>query len=274
MPSFASRLRAGERLLGMQCFTGSPHLVEAMAVAGFDHVMIDTEHTAFSIAEAVHLIRAADSFRIAPLVRVHAPYAPNISKALDAGAAGVVVPRVVTPDDMRAALDAAFFPPLGQRGMCPDTRGARYSFDGWLAHARGAQSEIAVIPLIEDVAALAHIDAICAMEGVHAVFFGPGDYGVSLGAVAEGFSERIRQETWEGLTMVAAACRRHGKALMATPLFGLDKPDRAVAGLFDVGVTAVMYSIDSLLFQGLARNVAAAFRRQADGHAVRRPVVQ
>ena len=260
MTCFARRLADRERLLGMQCFSASAHMLESLAAAGFDYAMIDTEHTEISIVEAIGLVRAAQSFGMAALVRVHEPYPPNISKALDAGADGVMVPRVITPDDMQAALDAAFFPPRGKRGMCPDTRAARYGMDGWLAHARGAHRDLAVVPLIEDVAALAHIDEICAADGVHGVCFGPGDFGVSIGAAEEGFSPRIQAETQRALARVAEACRRHGIGLMTTPLFDLLEPAAAMRQMAADDVTAVLYSIDTYLFRALADGIAGAFR--------------
>jgi 2-keto-3-deoxy-L-rhamnonate aldolase RhmA len=257
--NFVEKLRAKAPTLGMQNFSGSPHMLEILGVAGFDCVMIDTEHTSSSSAESAHLIRAAQSFGLSPLIRVHAPYDVQIGKALDAGAEGVIVPRVNTREEASSAVSAACYPPRGTRGMCPDTRGAGYDMDSWLDYARQLPKNVAIIPLIEDKLALAEIDEICAVDGIAAVFFGPGDYGVSLGAADRGFDEAIRSETLTALDRVSQAAARAGVSMMATPLHDLLQPEEAIRLLRERGVDAVMYSIDTFLFRQLAGSIAKAF---------------
>ena len=257
--NFVKKLRARAPTLGMQNFSGSPHMLEILGVAGFDCVMIDTEHTSFSTAECAHLIRAAQSFGLSPLIRVHAPYDVQIGKALDAGAEGVVVPRVNTKLDASRAVSAACYPPQGTRGMCPDTRGAGYDMDGWIDYARQLPENVAVILLIEDKLALAEIDEICSVDGIAAVFFGPGDFGVSLGAAERGFDEAIRSETLSALDRVSQAAARAGVSMMATPLHDLLQPEETIHHLRERGVDAVMYSIDTFLFRQLAGCIAKAF---------------
>jgi 2-keto-3-deoxy-L-rhamnonate aldolase RhmA len=257
--NFVEKLRARRPTLGMQNFSGSPHMLEILGVAGFDCVMIDTEHTSFSSAESAHLIRAAQSFGLSPLIRVHAPYDVQIGKALDAGAEGVIVPRVNTRADALKAVRAACYPPQGTRGMCPDTRGAGYDMASWIDYARQLPKNIAVIPLIEDKLALAEIDEICAVDGIAAVFFGPGDFGVSLGAAERGFDEAIRSETLIALDRVSQAADRAGVSMMTTPLHDLLQPEDSIRNLRERGANAIMYSIDTFLFRQLAGSIAEAF---------------
>ena len=143
--------------------------------------------------------------------------------------------------------------------MCHDTRGAGYDMDSWLDYARQLPKNVAIIPLIEDKLALAEIDEICAVDGIAAVFFGPGDYGVSLGAADRGFDEAIRSETLTALDRVSQAAARAGVSMMATPLHDLLQPEEAIRLLRERGVDAVMYSIDTFLFRQLAGSIAKAF---------------
>lgn len=260
--SFTEKLRAREPVLGMMNFSGSAHMLEILAVAGFDHVMIDTEHTEFDLRHAAELVRAADSFGIAPLIRVYEPSGPVIAKAFDCGAKGVIVPRINTAAGAEAALRAAWYPPHGSRGMCPDVRASRYDMATWVAYAQTARSEIAVIPLIEDRAALHEIDAICAIDGIDAVFFGPGDYGASIGAVTAGFTAEIEAETMAALRCVSEAASRHGVSLIATPISELTQPNVAIEALIEAGATGIMYATDTMVFHAAARAVAETFQQR------------
>ena len=257
--TLAGKLRARQPVLGMQNFSGSAHMVEILAVAGFDFVMIDTEHTAWGIEHAVNLIRAADSFDIAPVVRVFSPVEPQISKALDCGAAGVMVPLVSTAEDAERAVNAAWYPPRGHRGMCPDTRGAKYSMETWVNYARRLPKDIAVIPLIETVEGVDNIEAILTVDGIDSVCFGPGDYGAALGAAISGFTDEIKCKTMSALEIVSAATKAHGASLITTPLSGLDNPELQINELQDYGVNGIMYSIDTMVFHAAALRIKEAY---------------
>ena len=257
--TLAGKLRARQPVLGMQNFSGSAHMIEVLAVAGFDFVMIDTEHTAWGIEHAVNLVRAADSFDIAPVVRVFSPVEPQIAKALDCGAAGVMVPLVSTAEDADCAVKAAWYPPRGRRGMCPDTRGAQYGMESWVSYARRLPEDIAVIPLIETIEGVDNIEAILTVDGIDSVCFGPGDYGAALGAAVSGFTDEIADKTMSALDKVAAATQASGASLITTPLSGLDDPGREINDLRDRGVNGVMYSIDTMVFHAAARRIVEAY---------------
>src|SRR5690348_10268232 len=115
------RLAAGEPLTGLIVKMPAPAQVEAAGHAGFDFVLLDTEHgPGDGLALEEHLRAAA----IPVLVRVRSPDA--ILGALDAGAAGVVVPHVLDPAGAEAAVAAAHYPPRGRRGIALSTRAGGY----------------------------------------------------------------------------------------------------------------------------------------------------
>jgi 2-keto-3-deoxy-L-rhamnonate aldolase RhmA len=172
------------------------------------------------------------------------------------------VPRVNSAADAEAALRAAWYPPHGSRGMCPDVRASRYDMTSWTAYAQTIRDEIAVIPLIEDRAALHEIEAIVAVDGIDAVFFGPGDFGVSIGAATTGFTAEIEAESMAALRHISKAAAHHEVSLIATPLSGLMEPDKAIEALVDAGVTGIMYSTDTMVFHAAARAVAETFQRR------------
>ena len=113
-------------LTGMLLFTGSPMIVEMMAAAGVDFVIIDMEHSALDLDRCAHLIRAADAAGITPLVRVPEVDAALIKKLLNLGALGIAVPHA-NRDKCVAALQAVKYAPEGVPGASPIVRAARYS---------------------------------------------------------------------------------------------------------------------------------------------------
>ena len=108
--------------LGIQCFTGSTTLVEVMGATGFDFVMFDAEHSGNNARAMEELVRTATFSGMASYIRVPDPHnATDVRRALEAGAEGLVLPEVHSVDDIKAAAKAAYFPPKGDRGICPST---------------------------------------------------------------------------------------------------------------------------------------------------------
>src|SRR3954465_12071996 len=115
----ANRIRKllsdGKTVTGMLLFTGSPMVVEMMAAAGLDFVIIDMEHSALDLDRAGHLIRAADAAHITPFVRAPGVDTALIKKLLNLGAAGLVLPHA-NRNNCAALLNAMRFAPEGDRG--------------------------------------------------------------------------------------------------------------------------------------------------------------
>jgi 4-hydroxy-2-oxoheptanedioate aldolase len=126
---------------------------------------------------ALAMIRAVDLTPAAPIVRVPWNDPGIIGRMLDAGAIGVVIPMIQTPDDARRGVEACLYPPAGRRSFGPVRVGLR---DG-PGYFREANDRVAVIPMIETVEALEAVEDIAATPGVDAVFVGPFDLSVALG---------------------------------------------------------------------------------------------
>ena len=182
-PDLHTRLKAGKRLFGTFALADSPVFVEMLGMLGFDFVVIDCEHSATAPfgPGLEHLLRAADAGGVTPWVRVRSNDFGHIGTALDLGAQGVVVPHVKSAEDMRKAVSAAAWPPLGRRGAAPVTRAARYGVRPWHDYFDPAQPVPLIGPLIEDPEGVDNIDTILDVEGVGMVWFGHFDLGVALG---------------------------------------------------------------------------------------------
>lgn len=203
-------MAAGAAVTGVIVFSGSPLVVEVIAAAGVDFVILDMEHSPLGVGEAAHLIRAADASDITAFVRVPSAERALITRLLDLGAAGIVLPHA-TAESCRALVSAMHYPPEGERGACQITRAAGYRRGDWEAHAERAMRELMAIALIEDAATLRDIDAVAAIPGIDAYFVGPTDLSVALGVPGATFDD---PELGAALDSVVAAAKRNGKRAM------------------------------------------------------------
>ncbi|WP_102224976.1 HpcH/HpaI aldolase family protein [Acidimangrovimonas sediminis] len=254
MRDFRARARAGERLCGT--FIGIPHpvAVEVTARAGVEFLCLDWEHAQISRGRIEDLLRAAEVAACPAIVRVpgHGPEA--IAAALDAGAAGVLVPRVSTEAEARAAVAAVRYPPLGARGAGPG-RAAGYGYD-IAAYLARANDEILLAVQVETAEGLANIDAIAAVEGIDVVFIGPGDLSVSLGA----FGPEGKATLDAAIARILQGCRAAGRAA------GLFYPDASrLAEARALGVSFLIVGSDAMFLGAALRSYAAEIAATADG---------
>lgn len=112
-----SRLDAGQRVYGLLNSIPAPLLVEMIGYAGYDFVILDLEHVGVNPQTLENMIRAAECSGLTPLVRVPGVQPETILRVLDAGAMGIVVPRVQDGEQARQAVRASRYHPLGERGI-------------------------------------------------------------------------------------------------------------------------------------------------------------
>lgn len=236
-------LREGRIPLGMELMLGSERIVEICGWSGFDCIHLDQEHTPFGFEAIESSVRAAEAAGISSFVRVAEALPKDISRVLETGATGVVVPNVRGADDVQQALDAMFYEPHGTRGMCPVTRAAHYRDDSWDEYVEWVRSEVMLMPLIENSDALANIDEICAMPDIDVISFGAGDLGQSMGVGARGLSEPVVLDAFKKTIEVAG---KHGTVMDAMPFIG-DDVMKSVEDLLDMGVGMITYDADALM---------------------------
>ena len=168
-------------MLGLIVKMPAAATVELAGHAGFDMVLVDTEHGPSDMAELEHHIRAADSAGIPVLVRVSHAESPDILRALDAGAHGIVVPHVTSQEDVHRAAALTRYPPDGRRSLALSTRAGRHSTRSVREHLDAASREVALIAQLEDAQALENVAEILDADGLAGVFIGPSDLSASLG---------------------------------------------------------------------------------------------
>jgi 4-hydroxy-2-oxoheptanedioate aldolase len=228
-------------------------VIEIIARAGLDFVIIDMEHSPMDMDRLAHLIRAADAARIAPLVRVPDVEPGLIKRVLNLAAAGIIIPHG-TRARCEALVRAARYAPEGERGACPVVRATGYWPENWNTYAAEANRKVMLLPLIEDASAIDQIEAIAATPGIDGLFVGPYDLSVSVGTPGADFDHPAMSEA---LDRVSAACRANGKALVTT--VGDRQEHDYTRQLATRGVQGMVFATDALvLLQALNRIVEFA----------------
>ena len=201
---FKARMQSGERLLGTFVKTPSVEIVEVLAKSGLDFICLDAEHAAWDRMRMDACLAVARALDLPTLVRVTSGGADDILKAMDAGAVGIVVPHVDSPEKARAVAKAAGFG-HGGRGFAGSTRWAGYATRPMGDILEQSKSETVVIVQIEEPEAVDEIDGIAGAQGVDAVFIGPADLTVSYGE-----SSVDNDQLKDAMQRVGDAARRAG----------------------------------------------------------------
>src|SRR5882672_11988381 len=173
----------GATSLGSWRALNSPVVAERLALVGHDYVCLDQQHGIVNDDSLVASLIAVAAGGAAPLVRVAANEPSVISKALDSGAEGVIVPLVNDGAEAERAVRSCKYPPRGDRSIGPIRPGGsgRDLLRGRGRDRDRAFVEAACVVMAESAAAVENIDAICSVPGVDAVYVGPADLAASLG---------------------------------------------------------------------------------------------
>ncbi len=255
-PRLRQALEEKRPFLGIQCFIGTPTIIEILGQFEFDFVMIDTEHTALNPETVEYMVRVADSVGVTPIIRVGANDPLRIQQALDTGACGVIVPHISSATDAKRAVEAAKYAPDGHRGVCSGTRANSFSKEGFSRYWRKHNEDVLVIPILEDLDAIDNAAGIMATPGVDLVWFGPGDLAQAIRGKHGGDDHPVAAEIEKAFDKAIAASRETGVPLMALPFpsINFECAKRTV----ERGALGVMYSIDALLIGYMLREVSDA----------------
>lgn len=162
--------------------TGSEEVLEILGYSGkFDFTIIDTEHGYYDLGHAENLVRAANASRISPIVRVSTNDNDKITKALDIGAEGVLVPQISTREEAEKLVASARYAPRGTRGACPFVRSGHHLVTDWAEYATKASEDVFVMALVEGAEGFGNLEDIARTEGLDGLMIGPMDLTVSLG---------------------------------------------------------------------------------------------
>lgn len=178
--SLRARLRAGERVCGALVRMPCEDVVEMLAVAGLDFVLIDCEHGPADVLALRHHLALADAHGMPVLVRPGEGEYVLAQRALDQGAQGIVAPHVDSAADAEALVRALRYPPRGVRGFATYPRAGRFGTVPAAEHRAAAEERTLVVAMLESTTAIRDAGAILAVDGIDGYLVGTADLGASL----------------------------------------------------------------------------------------------
>lgn len=175
-------LAEGEVAFGVSLMFPAPQLVEMVAYAGFDWVLIDCEHGSIGLADVEVMAMAADAAGITPIARPKSNASADIQAVMDRGVKGVQVPHVNTRVDAERLVQAVKFGPGSGRGLAAGTRPDRWGLGAKMTDfVDQANATSLVCVQIEHEDAVRNIDDLLAVDGIDVYFIGPSDLSQSMG---------------------------------------------------------------------------------------------
>jgi uncharacterized oxidoreductase len=243
-------LQAGQTVVGSEISRlRSAEIPRLYAAAELDFVFIDMEHSSFSLETVSDMVQAARGANIVPLVRVPQAEYAHVSRVLDVGAQGIIVPRVNRARQVRQVLSWMYYPPRGRRGFaCRPEQTDDHLIEPDAFMEAIHRNTLCVIQ-IERQEALDNLDEMLAIPGVDVACLGYMDLSVDLGIAAQ--LEHPRMVA--AIERLIAVCEANGVTA------GIICPHlEAVQHWMAAGMRFVSYSTEALLLQEAA---AAAVRR-------------
>jgi 4-hydroxy-2-oxoheptanedioate aldolase len=247
--SFKRALAAGKRQVGLWCTLCSNLAVEAVAGAGFDWLLLDTEHSPNELDMVLTQLQAVAPYPTQAVVRPAWNDMVMIKRLLDVGAQSLLIPYVQNADEARQAVSYMRYPPEGQRGVSGISRATR--FGRVKDYARRAQEELCLLVQVETPEALAQIESIAAVEGVDGIFVGPADLAAGLGYPGESNHPDVQAAIETAITVIT----RTGKA--AGILFA---DEARLRRYFDLGALFVAVGVDLAILARETEKLAAKFK--------------
>jgi len=243
------KLRAGQPALGGWMMIGHPVIAEVMAGEGFDWICADLEHTVTDIPTFLNIALALKGTGVDLLARLHSCDPVLAKLVLDAGAAGIIVPCVNTPEEAARSVAMAKYPPAGFRGasLCRASDHGRNFSDYFAGH----NDRVIVAVMLEHIDGVRRADEILAVPGIDAAFIGPYDLSASMGLAGQ----LEHPQVVAAVQTVLDACQRHGVA----PGIHVVAPDpAAVRQRIDAGFRFIACGLDTnFIMQGCRQMLVA-----------------
>jgi 2-keto-3-deoxy-L-rhamnonate aldolase RhmA/quercetin dioxygenase-like cupin family protein len=269
---FRAKLAAGDPVYGLWVTLESASITDMAVALGLDWVVIDAEHGHLDWKEINEHIRACLRSDTVVLVRLAERSTALTKRALDIGADGVVIPWVSTVEQVQEAIRDCRYPPEGRRGI----GGERATVWGQCLdqHTSESNENVLVVPLIESVEAMTHVEAMCKVDGTEVFFFGPADFSASAGFRGQWEGPGIAEKILGLKDLIRASGKFCGVLTTSTE----NITERRDQGFHMLGVG----SDSGLLLRSLHQTLEAAGRDRmpapsldpADGRAIRRPLAE
>lgn len=174
------KLKEGKFVLGTWCVLPSPSVVNILAKAELDFVIIDMEHGAMDYKIAQEMIMAAESDGCEAIIRVPKNDESDILRALDIDPSGIIVPHIENIEDCNKVVTFSKFAPIGNRGFNPYVRAGSYHGVTYTFFSE-QNKKILLCIIVEGINALNNLEQIISNPEIDVVYIGTYDLSVVLG---------------------------------------------------------------------------------------------
>jgi 2-dehydro-3-deoxyglucarate aldolase len=248
------KIRRDEPSIGSWLSMAHVSIAEILASAGYDWVVVETEHTAIDVSQVMPLLIAIERHGALPLVRLAWNDPIQCKAVMDSGAAGVLVPMVNSRADAELAVKAIKYPPLGFRGVgLARAQGYGQTFANYVPRAN---EDSLLVVQIEHIDAVNNIDEICAVDGIDGTFIGPYDLSSSMGLPGQ----LNHPSVVAARERVLEATRRHG-LFAGIHFVHPEQAEQDLASAVQAGYRFIALGTDILFLGDACRSLHAAARR-------------
>lgn len=241
--SLKNKLKKNQLTIGSWIMMGHPMSVEIMALAGFEWLVVDIEHTSIDLEMVKSLIITIQANKMKALVRVSKNEEVIIKRILDMGADGIVVPMICSKEDAIQAVNYAKYPPQGKRGVGL-YRATKYGIE-FEEYKKWVDEELVIIAQIEHIDAVNNIDEILQVDGIDGTIIGPYDLSGSMGYPGEFEREDVKN----AVTKVLDKCKQYN---IPSGFHVVDTNPEALQVKIDQGCTFLAYGIDYFFMRDAA----------------------
>jgi 2-dehydro-3-deoxyglucarate aldolase/4-hydroxy-2-oxoheptanedioate aldolase len=247
------KIKRGEVAIGHLVMEfATPGIAQILTNSGFDFVLYDTEHTNFSMETIGWLIRCSRAANLPAFVRIPNGQYDLMSRTLDAGADGLMIPCVQSREEAQRIIKATKYAPLGMRGTAFGVAHDDFLVGNILETMKAANEQNTIIAQIESVAGVENVEEILSVEGIDVAWIGHFDLTQSMGIPGQfDHSDYLR-----AVERVSRACAKYHKAggfMASTPASALQ--------MIASGFRCIAYHSDIRLYAQACQEGVAEIRR-------------
>lgn len=246
---FKRAILAGKPQVGLWSSLSSHISVEVLAGAGFDWLLLDTEHSPNDLPMVYGQLQAMTGGTAHPIVRPPWNDTVVLKRYLDAGVQSFLVPYVQDEAEAKAAVAATRYPPKGVRGFASASRASR--FGRVKDYYARCEAEICVLVQVETRHALGNLEAIAGVEGVDGVFIGPGDLSADMGHLGSPGHPEVQAAIGDAIKRIKACGKAPGV---------LTGDEKLARGYVEQGCLFTAVGADIVILARGAEQLAARFK--------------
>ena len=244
LQNIRAKLQKDQYSIGSWIQLESPSSAEIMGNCGYDWVAVDLEHGSISISQLPNIFRALELRNTLPLARISEGNENNCKRALDSGAAGVIIPKIETKNQLEILVDACKWPPDGNRGV-GFSRANLYG-EYFLDYKEEAVNPF-IVAMIETKMGLHNIAEILSVKGLDAILIGPYDLSASIGFTGE----LNNPEVTKAVRNVLNICK---KFTIPAGIHIVNPDIKELQNKIDIGYRFLAYSIDTVFLNSFSKN--------------------